>query len=58
MKFLTDKAHKFEEKFTSKAGKLLAFWGALGGLIAMGSSMLCPPIGVMLPPTKATSAEE
>ena len=40
MKFLTDKAHKFEEKFTSKAGKLLAFWGALGGLIAMGSSII------------------
>jgi len=40
MKFLTDKAHKFEEKFTSKAGKLLAFWGALGGLGLMGSSII------------------
>jgi hypothetical protein len=40
MKFLTNKAHKFEEKFTSKAGKIIAFWGALGSLIAMGSTII------------------
>lgn len=40
MKFLTDKAHQFEEKFTSKIGKILAFWTALGGLIAMGGSLI------------------
>ena len=40
MKFITDKAHRFEEKFTSRVGKLLAFWSALIGLIGFGSTFI------------------
>jgi hypothetical protein len=40
MKFLTQKADKFAEKFTTKTGKILAFWAAITGLISFGSAFL------------------
>ena len=40
MKALINKAERFAEKFESKIGKVIAFWGALGALVAAFPSII------------------
>ena len=35
MSFLKDKANKFADKFNTKVGKLIAFWGSMGFLVSI-----------------------